>query len=165
MAYHVRGCMAFRSNELGLALIMTQFVETRPLDTRVALGMVRNATEADFHFVPRKVRFPFSECRNSFFLIFLIQLFFCKICQNSSFLIFLTTRSCNITRSQRILFIDFITIFFYLSQKKGDPKMKIPNPTACRRVRSLEKSTPMAYLSRRPNFGHAQGQGLSRRSR
>jgi hypothetical protein len=33
----------------------------------VSLGMQRNATEADFHFVPQKVLFPFSECRNRVF--------------------------------------------------------------------------------------------------
>jgi hypothetical protein len=37
-------------------------------DTRVAVGMVRNATKADFHFDRRKVLFPFSECRNRIFL-------------------------------------------------------------------------------------------------
>jgi hypothetical protein len=35
MAYHVRGCMAFRSNELGLALIMSYFVRARQCRTRV----------------------------------------------------------------------------------------------------------------------------------
>jgi hypothetical protein len=34
---------------------------------RVALGMARNATEADFRFVPRKVLFPFSESQNQVF--------------------------------------------------------------------------------------------------
>jgi hypothetical protein len=33
-------------------------------DTRMALGMARNATEANFHFVPRKVCFLFLECQN-----------------------------------------------------------------------------------------------------
>jgi hypothetical protein len=33
----------------------------------VALGMERNATKANLHFVPRKVFFPFLECRNHFF--------------------------------------------------------------------------------------------------
>jgi hypothetical protein len=33
----------------------------------VDLGMARNSTEADFHFVPQKVRFPFLECRNQVF--------------------------------------------------------------------------------------------------
>jgi hypothetical protein len=36
-------------------------------DMHVDLGMARNATEADFHFVPQKVRFPFSECQNRVF--------------------------------------------------------------------------------------------------
>jgi hypothetical protein len=36
-------------------------------DMHVDLGMARNATEANFHFVPQKVRFPFSECRNQVF--------------------------------------------------------------------------------------------------
>jgi hypothetical protein len=34
----------------------------------VALGMARNAMEADFRFVARKVLFPFSEYRNRVFL-------------------------------------------------------------------------------------------------
>jgi hypothetical protein len=29
--------------------------------------MVRNAMVADFHFVPQKVPFPFSECQNRVF--------------------------------------------------------------------------------------------------
>jgi hypothetical protein len=37
-------------------------------DMHVDLGMARNATEANFHFVPQKVRFPFSECQNRVFL-------------------------------------------------------------------------------------------------
>jgi hypothetical protein len=36
-------------------------------DIHVDLGMARNATEAYFHFVPQKVCFPFSECRNQIF--------------------------------------------------------------------------------------------------
>jgi hypothetical protein len=39
------------------------------MDTRVALGMARNATEADFRFVPQKVLFPFSECQNLVFFL------------------------------------------------------------------------------------------------
>jgi hypothetical protein len=34
ITYHVRGCMAFRLNELDLALMMAYFVETRPYPTR-----------------------------------------------------------------------------------------------------------------------------------
>jgi hypothetical protein len=60
--FHVWGCMTFRSNELGLALERGLVSRNEAIsDTRVALGMVRNATEADFCCVPRKVRFPFSE--------------------------------------------------------------------------------------------------------
>jgi hypothetical protein len=33
----------------------------------MAFGMARNTMEADFHFVSRKVLFPFSECRNRVF--------------------------------------------------------------------------------------------------
>jgi hypothetical protein len=33
----------------------------------MALGIERNAIEADFHFVPRKVLFPFLECQNRVF--------------------------------------------------------------------------------------------------
>jgi hypothetical protein len=35
MTYHVRGCMAFRSNELGSSWIMAYFFRTRPYRTRV----------------------------------------------------------------------------------------------------------------------------------
>jgi hypothetical protein len=35
---------------------------------RVALGMARNAIEADFRFAPRKVLLPFLEYRNQVFL-------------------------------------------------------------------------------------------------
>jgi hypothetical protein len=103
-----------------------------------------------FSFCPTKSVFSIFEVPKSGFFIFLIQVF-CKICRNSSFLIFLTTRSCNITTPQMILFFEFFTIFFYYSQNwKGNPK-KLP--------RSLEKSTLTVYLSRRLNFDHAQGQG------
>jgi hypothetical protein len=34
----------------------------------IDIGMERNATEAHFHFVPRKVLFSFSECRNRVFI-------------------------------------------------------------------------------------------------
>jgi hypothetical protein len=33
-------------------------------DTRMALGMARDAMEADFRFVPQKLLFPFLECQN-----------------------------------------------------------------------------------------------------
>jgi hypothetical protein len=33
----------------------------------MSLGMASNATEADFCFVPQKVPFSFSECRNQVF--------------------------------------------------------------------------------------------------
>jgi hypothetical protein len=37
-------------------------------DMRVAVGMARIATKADFRFDHRKVLFPFLECRNRVFL-------------------------------------------------------------------------------------------------
>jgi hypothetical protein len=55
---------------------------------------------------------------------------FFKICQNSSFLVFLTTRSRNITTSQRILF-NFLPFFLFFAKLKRRSK-KIPKPTALR---------------------------------
>jgi hypothetical protein len=34
------------------------------MDMGIALGMLRNAIEAVFHFFPWKVCFPFLECQN-----------------------------------------------------------------------------------------------------
>jgi hypothetical protein len=60
--------MAFSSNELGFGsdhgiIFWNEAIS----DTHVSLWMERNATEADFCFVPRKVPFPYSEYQNQVF--------------------------------------------------------------------------------------------------
>jgi hypothetical protein len=65
--YHIRGCMAFRSNEQGLTLIMAQFVETRPYRTRAwplgwrgtprRLIFVSSHEKCVFHFWSAEVGF------------------------------------------------------------------------------------------------------------
>jgi hypothetical protein len=61
--------MVFRSNELGQGpdhgiVCWNEAI----LDTRVSIGMARNATEVVFYFVPRKVCFPFLKYQNQNFM-------------------------------------------------------------------------------------------------
>jgi hypothetical protein len=52
MTYHVRSCMACRSNDLGSAPDHGIVSQNEAIsDMRVALMMARTAKEADFHFV------------------------------------------------------------------------------------------------------------------
>jgi hypothetical protein len=63
MTYHVRGCMAFRSNELGFGHDHGIVYRNEAIsNTHMALGMAWNAIEADFCFVPQKLYFLFLEC-------------------------------------------------------------------------------------------------------
>jgi hypothetical protein len=79
MTYHVRGCMAFRSNELGLALIV------HTLSERSHIGHARGPWDGEEHhgdrflFSPMKSAFSIFEVPKLGFLIFLMQVF-CKIC-------------------------------------------------------------------------------------
>jgi hypothetical protein len=62
--------MAFRSNKLGHGFDHGIVCQRNPIfDTRVALGTMMNTMEAVFHFIPQKVRFPFSECQNQSFVM------------------------------------------------------------------------------------------------
>jgi hypothetical protein len=61
--------MVFRANELGQGpnhgiVCWNEAI----LDTRVSIGMARNATEAIFYVVPQKVCFPFLKYRNRNFM-------------------------------------------------------------------------------------------------
>jgi hypothetical protein len=65
ITYHVQGCITFRLKWARFGLDHGIVCRNEAIsDTRVALGMARNAKEADFCFVTWKVFFPFLECRN-----------------------------------------------------------------------------------------------------
>jgi hypothetical protein len=68
MTYQVRGCMVFRSNELGLVLIMAQLVETRPYQTCVwPLGWLRTPRRPIFVLSHEKCVFHFWSAEIGFF--------------------------------------------------------------------------------------------------
>jgi hypothetical protein len=55
--------------KIGIKKTKTIFFSKRSKIELIDIGMERKATEADFHFVPRKVFFfPFSECQDRAFL-------------------------------------------------------------------------------------------------
>jgi hypothetical protein len=80
MSYHIWGCMAFRSNELGHDLDHGIVCQNNPIsDTRVAIGTTRDTTELVSCFVPWKVCFPFLECHNRVFCVAATELTFQKL--------------------------------------------------------------------------------------
>jgi hypothetical protein len=68
MTYHVRGCMAFRLNELGLGLIMAEFVKTRPYRTHAWPLGCEECHRVRFSFRPMKSVFSIFKVPKSGFL-------------------------------------------------------------------------------------------------
>jgi hypothetical protein len=67
MAYQVRGCMAFRSNKLGMALIIVYFVGTTPYRTRAWPSGRRGMTRSPFSILSHRKRVFHFQCANNRF--------------------------------------------------------------------------------------------------